>query len=353
MTPSAGGSGDRLIEHHSFAGLTMRFRSGATLSRVRGRVIDIDRHDLDRWCLAHLGSGVEREVFRRGHLSTVIGVELSSRATVVVKIRPPSDRLATCEAVRRILSERGFPCPEPFTGLEPFGEQVASAEGMVGRGDVFPAGGRAPEPFAAALGRLVALAPEASGVGTLDPPPPWTGPDRRADNLWPWPDDRDVDLNAIDGPSWIDAAGRAARDRLVRSTATPVIGHGDWHTANLRWADDGLLAAFDWDSVIAAPEPVLAGLAAAVFPTTHAGTEATVDESAEFLAAYQEARARALSGDDLELAWAAGLWNRTFDAKKQFATEGEPRSLTESEARERCQRAGVALQAGPARGANW
>jgi hypothetical protein len=47
-----------------------------------------------------------------------------------------------------------------------------------------------------------------------------------------------------------------------------------------------LLAAFDGDSVIAAPEPVIVGLAAAMYPATHAGTEASVDETQKFLDAY-------------------------------------------------------------------
>jgi hypothetical protein len=102
-----------------------------------------------------------------------------------------------------------------------------------------------------------------------------------------------------------------------------------------------LLAAFDWDSVIAAPEPVIVGLAAAMYPATNAGTEASVDETQEFLDAYASARARDISDEEVEEAWAAGLWNRSFDAKKQFSTEGKARSLTESESLERRRRAGV------------
>jgi hypothetical protein len=41
------------------------------------------------------------------------------------------------------------------------------------------------------------------------------------------------------------------------------------------------------------------------------------------------------------VAWAAGLWNRSFDAKKQFSTEGKVESLTEGESLERQRRAGV------------
>ena len=119
----------------------------------------------------------------------------------------------------------------------------------------------------------------------------------------------------------------------------PFVGHGDWYTGNLRWTGDSLHAVWDWDSIVALPEAAVAGLAAAVYPANGEGTEATVEESDAFLAAYETARGRTFSEDERRVAWAAGLWNRSFDAKKQFATEGEPRSITESEALERARRA--------------
>jgi hypothetical protein len=224
--------------------------------------------------------------------------------------------------------------------LAPFSTGVASVEEMTVGGDPFPVTGRSPEPFAEALAQLVALAPKPEELGTLDPAPPWALPPYGTD-LWPWPDDGDIDLNQVNRPAWIDESGRAARDRLQAHEGAPIIGHGDWYTANLRWAGDGLLAAFDWDSVIAAPEPVIVGLAAAVYPATYAGTEASIDETQEFLDAYMSARARSFSDEELSEAWAAGLWNRSFDAKKQFSTEGKVESLTEGESLERQRRAGV------------
>ena len=139
----------------------------------------------------------------------------------------------------------------------------------------------------------------------------------------------------------MNRAGQPVTDSEPSRRGSPIIGHGDWYTANLRWAGDGLLAAFDWDSVIAAPESVIVGLAAAVYPATFAGTEASIDETQDFLDAYGSARARVFSDDELEQAWAAGLWNRSFDTKKQFSTEGKVESLTESESLERQRRAGL------------
>jgi hypothetical protein len=284
-----------------------------------------------------LGAGLDSVLFSDGHLSTVLGVRLTSGTQIVVKIRPRADRLRGCVTVHRLLFERGFPCPEPLVDLEAMDGFVASAEAMVTGGDRYPSSGRSPAPFAAALARLVGLAPLPSEIPSLDPRPPWMAPDFGAAELWPVPDERDVDLNAVDGPAWIDEAGRVARTRLAASTLPIVIGHGDFYTGNLRWIGDDLSAVWDWDSVIAASEPVIAGLAAAVYPASDAGTEATVEESKAFLDAYQAERGR-FSDDELAEAWAAGLWIRSFDAKMQSATEGGPKSLMEAEAIERCRR---------------
>jgi hypothetical protein len=121
----------------------------------------------------------------------------------------------------RALFERGFPCPELLVDMARFGEQVASAEEMTGGGgDPFPELGRSPEPFAEALAHLVALAPKPEELGTLEPAPPWTFPPYGTD-LWPCPDDRDIDLNSVYGPAWIDESGRVARDRLQASGGQP------------------------------------------------------------------------------------------------------------------------------------
>jgi hypothetical protein len=102
------------------------------------------------------------------------------------------------------------------------------------------------------------------------------------------------------------------------------------------------MTGHDWDSVIAAPESSIVGLAAAVFPATGGtGEEATIDESALFLEAYQQARGYRFSADGCEESWAAGLWVRAFDAKKEFATDGVIYALDEDEAGERRRLAGA------------
>ena len=81
---------------------------------VRGRLVDVDLGDLDRWCRAHLSAGVDEVLFRDGYLSTVLAVRLSSGQPVVVKVRRQAERLEACWMVHCHLFERGFRCPKPL-----------------------------------------------------------------------------------------------------------------------------------------------------------------------------------------------------------------------------------------------
>jgi hypothetical protein len=296
---------------------------------------------VDRWCRAHLGSAAAEELFRCGYLSTVIGIRLASGQPIVVKVRRQAARLGACSAVHRVLYERGFPCPEPLVDIEPLGPWAASAETLVTGGELLPVSGRGAQPFAESLSRLLALCPAVEDVPSLDPTLAWTAWNHQEDGLWPWPDDCDIDLNNVEGPVWVDEAGRAAQRRLEQGDGALFVGHGDWYTDNLRWTGTQLHIAFDWDSVIAAPETVIVGLAAAIYPAMGEGSEATVDETKAFIDAYGSMRGRPFNAHEQGEAWAAGLWSRSFDAKKQFAIGGAVLSLSEEEARERCLRAGI------------
>jgi hypothetical protein len=166
-------------------------------------------------------------------------------------------------------------------------------------------------------------------MGSVEPQP---------GGLWPRPEDLDVDLNEVDRPGWIDAAGQAARQKLREGQDQAVIGHGDWVTDNLRWHGNRLLVAYDWDSLITDSEAVIAGLAAAIYlyPAL-----ATVTETREFLDAYATARRRPFSPGELQRCWAAGIWTRAFDTKQEHAAGQPIVSLTQDEAHERLHRAGM------------
>ena len=117
-----------------------------------------------------------------------------------------------------------------------------------------------------------------------------------------------------------------------------LLGHGDWWSDNIRWEGRRLLSVDDWDSIVSLPEPALAGVAAALF----AFGQSTIEESATFLEAYIAASGKHWNALEYQHAWAAGLWARLFDARKE-SMRGvfEFASLLEGEVEERLKRAGV------------
>lgn len=294
------------------------------------------------WCKRWLGAPPAARLFEAGYLSTVKGLRLADGREVVVKVRPREPRLAGCAEVHRALWTAGFPCPEPLVNLQPLDGYAATAETLV------PAAGEPPPDSelavlsAAGLARLVELAPDPGSVPSLAPSPSFSGWDHAEPGLWPAPEDRDVDLNAYPEPQWLARVAAAVRDHLRGHASDPVIGHGDWHPENLCWHGPHLIAVHDWDSVICQPEPAIAGLAAASFRGIDDPAQmASVEDSAAFLDAYQHARGRRWTSADYAACWAAGLWQRAFDAKTR-SLDGDPEQiLTRHEAGARLRLAGL------------
>ena len=294
------------------------------------------------WCMRWLGAPPAAELFEAGYLSTVKGLRLTDDREVVVKVRPHGSRLAGCAVVHRALWTAGFPCPEPLVDLQPLDGYAASAETLVLDVDQPPSEAESPAQSAAALARLVELAPDPGSVPSLAPSPSWVGWDHTEPGLWPTPEDRDVDLNAYPEPRWLDRVAAAVRDRLLGHAGEPVIGHGDWYPENLRWQGLNLIAVHDWDSVICQPEPAIAGLASASFlGLNEEQGMASVEDSAAFLDAYQQARDCHWTSAEYAACWAARLWQRAFDAKTR-SLDGDPEQiLTRDEARARLRLAGL------------
>jgi Ser/Thr protein kinase RdoA (MazF antagonist) len=301
--------------------------------------------DVGSWCARVLGSPVEEVLFFSGHLSQVFGVRLAGGREVTVKARPASPRLAACTAVQRALWAAGFPAPEPLAGPDEQDGLAVSAERYVPGGRNAPATDAARR-FAGLLARFVALAPPPAVAGSLQPALPWTAWDHDVDGVWPAADDRPDDLNApAHATAWIDDTGARVRRRLAAFAGTGpgqcmVVGHGDWEAQNLRWDGDEPLVVHDWDSVMAGPEAVVAGLAASVWPCGMVPRAATVEESEEFLQEYQRAAGRAWTPDEIEAAWAAGLWVYVFNTKK--ASLDNAPWLAPEEAQQRLELAGAA-----------
>ena len=295
---------------------------------------------VDDWCRRWLGAGAGEILFTAGHLSLVVGIRLRDGREVVVKVRPAADRLAGCADVQRALWEAGFPCPRPLAGPVPLGGYAASAESFRPGGEVLGVAGKAVERYAELLVLLVRLAPSPRTIRSLAPNPPWVAWDHEHGGVWPPPDDRDADLNAHSGAAWLDEIGHRVTRRLrqMRGEAH-VVGHGDWEAQNLRWRGQQPWAVHDWDSAVSAPEPIIVGLAASVWPCGAEQRAASVPESEAFIEAYQHAARRPWSADQIQASWAAGLWVYAFNAKK--ASLDGVSWLEPGEATERLRRAGA------------
>lgn len=283
---------------------------------------------LAAWCDRQLGAGVEAVIFRAGYFSEVVGVLLGNGSQVVVKIRPAAPRLSPCAQAQAVAFAAGFPVAELLVAPTAYTDGYeASAEVLVQ-----PGGGESTvEASARLLARQVRCAPVLA-PDVLAPSPAWVRWDHDEQGLWPEPDDREVDLNST-RIGWLDVAAAAARGALLAHDDALVVGHVDWVPQNVWWGEDGApLAVHDWDSLAVLPEPAVAGVAAAVYLDN-----ATVDDTALFLESYQAESGR-WTPEQLRAAWAAGLWVRLFDAKKDLLA-GRDSGLGPQEVQRRLSRA--------------
>jgi hypothetical protein len=273
--------------------------------------------DLTSWCERHLNSPPTTQLFEQTHLSSVLGLRLADGREVVVKARFAAPRLDDCFRIHRYLWLQGYPSAEPLVAPAPFGRLIASAETLVPGGDVLVETPGAPRLFADALHCLIAAAAGYDLPFDLSPPLPWVGWEHGEAGIWPNADDLDDDLNAMTEPGWLDEMGAALRKRLLADAGPRVIGHGDWWQPNIRWRDGALYCVHDWDSLVYLSEAAIAGAASASFSVVDWGAT-TVEESEAFLESYADVRGRPWSAAELEIAWAAGLWQLAFNAKKDI-----------------------------------
>lgn len=264
-------------------------------------------------------------LLRAGHLSAVFGLRLGDGREVAIKARcDEPDRVAACLAAQAALARGGFRCPAPLTAVTSAeGNLVVHAEAWLPGGELL----RSDDPgtarrYAEVFADLMVRLGDVHGPPPL-PSPHWLGWDHQGPGPWPPIDELDSrDQSTV--PGFVVATAIRATRRLRESGHQPrVLGHADFEAQNLRWHGRELHVVHDWDSLAWMPEPVLVGSASGVFASAEVPTLAPLESSAAFIKAYQGARRRRFSADELELAWAASLWTTTHNARTE-ALLGQP-----------------------------
>jgi hypothetical protein len=158
--------------------------------------------------------------------------------------------------------------------------------------------------------------------------PPRPNPDRvrwdyAGPTLWQpnnWMDSRP---NQRPLPLFIDQAAASVRARRGRADLPNVVGHADWETQNLRALGTVPQVLHDWDTVAHLPEATIAGAATGAVARNEIPTLAPLQNSAAFMEALQSRRGIALTGPELQVAWAASLWPAPQNARAEFIGKTE------------------------------
>lgn len=278
---------------------------------------------LDRHIATYLHTTIASVSFQAGAIDAVFGLRLADGRDVVLKaLRGGADldRIHTVVRCQTLLSQRGFGCPGVINGPNVTDGVVAIVEHEVrceSSGSPHDAAARVA--MAAALARQITLLRDTDGARLLHGRPAWTSWDAGA---WPHPHDPIFDFaTPIDGFGWIDEAADAAAVQL-RETADwhRVIGHSDWVWQNVCVVDGRFVAAYDWNSLVFAPESVIAGLCAGAF--TQGAPEPPDAPSwpavLRFLDSYTASTGIAFDPAQRRAAEAAARWVRCYNARCQI-----------------------------------
>jgi Ser/Thr protein kinase RdoA (MazF antagonist) len=299
-------------------------RAGDLVSGIERAVFGaVGRGAIDGWLSKHLrtrlGLDLSRIAFRSGRIAAVYRAALSDGRQVVVKVhRRPADLayLSAAVACQRRLADAGYPCPTPLDGPATTDGLTAVIETLLVDGE--PGNGHEPRTrraMARALFEQVELLRGAEVDGLVAGAPAWShyehGP-------WPRPHDPIFDFTVTPQAfAWLDDLAQRAASVLEQAGPPDAIAHADWNCGNVRFHDGQVSSSYDWDSLAAAPGPVLVGLSAGSFTegsTAGAGVP-TPAEAAAFLQDYEDVRSRRYSQSEQRIAAAAVTWVLAYNAR--------------------------------------
>lgn len=276
---------------------------------------------IDRLCIDEVGAAVVGGRFHESSIGSVTGVDLADGRAVVVKGYRSTWAGPYLPAVRRIqavLAVAGFPCPEPLAGPVPVLAGLAVVDGLLPDPGSRAATASTMGASARGLAEQIARCRAVDRAG-LDPHPL----DPELGDLYPVPHHPRFDFaSTTDGAQWIDDLTRAARAVTDDPSGELVIAHGDWTARNVRFDEHRVLAAYDWDSLVVAAEPLAVGRAAATWSFLDGAEPApTVEEVAAYTAHYEVARGRSFTVDERRTVGASVLGVLAYAARCEHALD--------------------------------
>jgi hypothetical protein len=252
-----------------------------------------------------LGQRMTAALFGSKSVGAVFGLELATGERVVLKLFHPMFSATELQAMQRCLEHMiaaGFPAPLPRSPLFAADDRIVGGFYAYADGDF--GDGHQPlvrRELARSLAELAGLAAGMDAGGL--PLSPARGP-----TLWPVPHRSFHGVEPHPSAAWIDGVARSAQ-ATIRAVAAPLRpAHLDWGVKNVRFRSGRICAVYDWDSLGAASEAEMVGRASAEFPTQWerpGRPTATLDESAAFVAEYEEARGRLFSREERTVVEAA------------------------------------------------
>ncbi|WP_432570851.1 aminoglycoside phosphotransferase/kinase family protein [Kineococcus sp. SYSU DK005] len=313
--------------------------SGSPVSGVEEAVFgplsisDTDGVDgwLDQGLHRHLGVGLAQVLFRSGRVCAVYGCRLHDGQQVAVKVHrqgADTEHLAAAVQAQQHLANAGYPCPRPLAGPVVVEGRTLVAETMLTGGRWRDA--REPEvrrALAASLAEQVEVLRSVPASPLRPGAPAWV---RYEHGPWPAPHDPIFDFSSTpDGYAWLDDLAARAAAVLNDCPGPDVIGHSDWYRGNALFVDGTngstqgpvVCAGFDWDSLAARPEAVIAGMSAGSHTLGGAGEGAapTPGQVAAFVDDYDSARFQAFTAAERAGAAAAACWALAYNARCELS----------------------------------
>lgn len=292
----------------------------------RGIFGDLGPDDLveaiDGACMAGFGSGLDDGFLYRVSVGCVAGCRLRDGRTIVVKAYQPRWTPAFLAAVKRVqshLHDGGFPCPAPVGPiLEVAGAVALAEELLVDPGLALPTE-ETMRASAAGLAEVV------ERCRALDEPALALHPLRLPyAGVFPEPHSPIFDFAGTGaGAEWIEATAARARALLDEEPKQPVIAHTDWSIRNVRFGPEGVVAAYDWDSLALLAESEALGGASVSWCKSGEGDDLTpsAEQIDGYIAAYESASNRPLSAIQRRSARAAAVWAMSYTARCEHCVD--------------------------------